>query len=80
MFALRPPPSLLEPRIRALSDRRIFEIASDGYGLMPPLAAWIAADDRWDVVSYVRALQLSADVPASALDAHDRAQLAGVRP
>ena len=41
----------------------------NGFGIMPDYASQIPARDRWDIVAYVRALQLSqdatmADVPA----------------
>src|SRR5712664_1471889 len=46
-----------------------FHVISNGYGAMPDYAAQIAPEDRWAIVAYIRALQLSqkateADVPA----------------
>ena len=43
---------------------------TNGFGAMPDYAAQISTEDRWAVVAYLRALQLSehatvADVPAS---------------
>ena len=55
----RPPPSLHEARIRAMSDERIFQIISEGYGMMPNYADVLRPRHRWAVVDYVRALQLS---------------------
>jgi mono/diheme cytochrome c family protein len=71
---LRRPPSLLSDAVRALSDGRIFEVASRGYGLMPSFAAELTAEERWGVVAYVRALELArgarlADLPAGAREA-----------
>ena len=42
---------------------------TNGFGIMPDYASQIPPPDRWDIVAYVRALQLSqnatpADVPA----------------
>jgi mono/diheme cytochrome c family protein len=37
----------------------VFEVVTRGYGAMPRYGPQIAADDRWRVVAYVRALQLS---------------------
>ena len=42
---------------------------TNGYGAMPDYSAQLAPEDRWAVVAYIRALQLSqnatqADVPA----------------
>jgi mono/diheme cytochrome c family protein len=56
-MALRRPPSLHDRR--GLSDGEIFRIITGGYGLMPSYAAEISIEDRWSVVAYVRALQLS---------------------
>lgn len=46
-----------------------FHVISNGYGAMPDYASQIAPEDRWAIVAYVKALQLSqkateADVPA----------------
>jgi len=46
-----------------------FDVISNGFGAMPSYASRILPDDRWRVIAYIRALQLSesasvADVPA----------------
>jgi len=46
-----------------------FDVITNGYGAMPSYASRIQTDDRWRVIAYIRALQLSesatvADVPA----------------
>src|SRR5437899_6485772 len=48
-----------------------FHVISNGYGAMPDYSAQIVPEDRWAIVAYIRALQLSqkatqADVPAGA--------------
>ena len=48
-----------------------FHVISNGYGAMPDYAAQITPEDRWAIVAYIKALQLSqkatqADVPAGA--------------
>lgn len=58
-MTLRPPPSLHEPRLRAYSPGRIYRVIAQGFGLMPSYAARLAIADRWAVVAYVQALQLS---------------------
>jgi hypothetical protein len=45
-----------------------FHVISNGYGAMPDYASQIAPEDRWAIVAYIKALQLSqkatqADVP-----------------
>lgn len=66
---LRRPPPLLDPRLRAASPRRLESIVAHGYGLMPSYAHALDASDRWAVVAYVRALQVSAAVPIVSLPA-----------
>jgi len=58
-MTLRPPPSLHTARIRDLSDRRLYRVVTEGYGLMPSYESRIGFRDRWAVVHYLRALQLS---------------------
>ena len=55
----RRPPSLHEPRIRALTPGALYRVIADGYGVMPSYATLLAPDDRWAVVAYVRTLELS---------------------
>lgn len=56
---LRRPPSLHEARIAALPVGRVYRVVRDGYGLMPSYADQLDTSDRWAVVAYVKALQLS---------------------
>jgi hypothetical protein len=44
-------------------------VVSEGYGLMPSYAESLSLEDRWAVVAFVRALQLSQDVPLAELPA-----------
>ncbi len=77
---LRPPPSLLEPRLRALSDEQISEVIARGYGLMPPFANALPEDERFATVSYVRALQIAQGVSVVALPAALAADVAREAP
>lgn len=65
----RRPPSYHTERLRKAPLGYFFDVMSNGFGAMPDYAAQIPARDRWDIVAYIRALQLSqnstaADVPA----------------
>jgi mono/diheme cytochrome c family protein len=67
-MTLRRPTSLHEARVRALPAGRVYAVVRDGYGMMPPYASVLSLHDRWAVVAYVRALELSqhavvADLP-----------------
>lgn len=50
-----------------------FDVITNGFGAMPSYASRITADDRWRLIAYIRALQLSesaklTDVPADQRD------------
>ena len=53
------PPTYHSERLRAATDRHFFDVISQGYGVMYPYADRIEPRDRWAIVAYVRALQLS---------------------
>lgn len=66
---LRRPPSLHEQRLQSYPPGRLFRVVSEGYGLMPSYAESLSLEDRWAVVAFVRALQLSQNVPLAELPA-----------
>lgn len=53
------PPTFHQDRIRQMPDGQLFATITHGVRLMPSYGARIPVDDRWAIVSYVRALQLS---------------------
>jgi mono/diheme cytochrome c family protein len=53
------PPDLNSAGMRAAPARRLYEAIGDGYGAMYPFGDRIAPADRWAVVAYLRALQVS---------------------
>jgi mono/diheme cytochrome c family protein len=53
------PPSYHSERLRKAPDRHFFDVMTQGYGVMLPYANRIPAPDRWAIVAYIRALQLS---------------------
>jgi mono/diheme cytochrome c family protein len=56
-MSLRRPPSL--HAYRDVADGYLYQVISGGFGLMPSYAAQLDVHERWAVVAYVRALQLS---------------------
>jgi len=65
----RPPPSYHTERLRKAPLGYFFDVMTNGFGAMPEYASQIPVRDRWCIVAYIRALQLSqdaapADVPA----------------
>jgi hypothetical protein len=58
-------------RLEAAPLGHFFHVISNGYGAMPDYAAQVTPADRWAIVAYIKALQLSqkatqADVPPGA--------------
>jgi len=72
-FSLRRPPSLHD--FRELPDGYLFQIISEGFGFMPSYAGELSVQDRWAVVGYLRALQLSQHAPADQLPPDARRRL-----
>jgi mono/diheme cytochrome c family protein len=63
------PPSFHSETMRADPAGHFFDVITNGFGAMQPYANSIEARDRWAIVAYIRALQLSewasaGDVPA----------------
>ncbi len=54
-----PPPSYHSDRLRKAPAGHFFEVMTNGYGAMYSYAGRIAPEDRWAIVAYIRALQLS---------------------
>jgi mono/diheme cytochrome c family protein len=64
-----PPPSFHIDRLLDAPSGHYFNVISNGYGAMYSYASRVPTDDRWAIVAYIRALQLSQhatfeDVPA----------------
>jgi hypothetical protein len=65
----RAPPSYHTERLRKAPLGYFFDVMTNGFGAMPEYASQIPTQDRWSIVAYIRALQLSqaaamSDVPA----------------
>lgn len=71
----RPPPSYHSDRLRQVPHGYIFDVITNGFGAMPDYAAQIPPEDRWAIVAYVRALQLSQNAALSDVPPEARAQL-----
>lgn len=53
------PPSFHTERLRSIPDRHIFDVISDGYGVMHAYGDRVQPDDRWAIVAFIRVLQTS---------------------
>jgi mono/diheme cytochrome c family protein len=53
------PPSYHIARLREAPDRHFYDVMTDGYGIMYSYANRLSPGERWAIVAYIRALQLS---------------------
>ena len=61
----RAPPSYHTERLRNAPLGYFFDVMTQGFGAMPEYASQIPARDRWAIVAYIRALQLSQHATSS---------------
>lgn len=66
---LAAPPSYHLQRLINASDGHIYDVIANGYGSMYSYGSRVPTKDRWAIVAYIRALQLSQRAPASAVPA-----------
>src|SRR5215472_14311027 len=71
----RRPPSYHIDRLRQVPNGYIFDVITNGFGAMPTYAAQIQPSDRWAIVSYIRALQMSQTASINDVPPESRAQL-----
>jgi mono/diheme cytochrome c family protein len=71
----RQPPSYHIDRLKEARVGHFFDVITNGFGAMPDYAAQIHVRDRWAIVAYIRALQLSQNVPLGDVPAEGRSQL-----
>ena len=69
MRGMKPPPSYHQDRLRQAPNGYFYDNITNGFGQMLGYSAQIPPRDRWAIVAYIRALQLSrnakvADLPA----------------
>jgi len=53
------PANYHQDRLRQAPAGHFFDVMTTGWGAMPSYAQQISAEDRWRIVAYIRALQLS---------------------
>ena len=72
---LRQAASFHQDRLRQEKAGYFFDVITNGFGAMPDYATQIPVRDRWLIVAYVRALQLSQHAAVADLPADQRAAL-----
>jgi cbb3-type cytochrome c oxidase subunit III len=69
MRGMKHPPSFHQDRLRAEPNGYIYDVVTNGFGAMYSYSAQIPPRDRWAIVAYLRALQLSRNAPVNELPA-----------
>jgi mono/diheme cytochrome c family protein len=68
-------PTLHSDRLRTVQVGYFFDVITNGIGRMYGYGARIPAEDRWAVIAYVRALQLSQNADVDTLTPEDVQQI-----
>lgn len=68
-YGMPVPTSFHDPDLRAEAAGYYFTIITDGTRVMPSYASRIPPEDRWAIIAYIRALQLSQNAEAAQLPA-----------
>jgi mono/diheme cytochrome c family protein len=55
----RKPPTYHSDRLRGTPIGHFYDVATNGFGVMPSYASQIPVSDRWAIAAYIRALQLT---------------------
>jgi len=81
MRGMKRPPSYHIDRLRQAPNGYFYDVMTNGFGAMYSYSERITPADRWAIVAYIRALQLSryakvADLPAEVRQELDRAAAA----
>lgn len=61
----RPAGNFHTDRLRAAPLGHFYNVIANGYGAMPEYATMLPVEDRWAIVAYIRALQLSQNATAA---------------
>lgn len=69
------PPSYHTERLRHAPAGHLFDVVTNGFGRMFGFDGEISLADRWAIVAYVQALQLSQHFPHARLSAQQRSEL-----
>ena len=67
---MKHPPTYHQERLRNVPNGYLYDVITNGFGAMNGYSAQLTPHDRWAIIAYVRALQLSrnahvADLPGS---------------
>jgi len=72
----RQPPSYYTDKLKQAPVGHFFDVMTNGFGAMPSYASRVTPEDRWRIIAYIRALQLSEDARLGDLTQEEQAKLA----
>jgi cytochrome c5 len=72
---MKHPPSYHQDRLRNEPVGYLYDVVTNGFGAMYGYSSQIPPRDRWAIIAYMRALQLSRNAPVSELPAALREKL-----
>lgn len=75
MRGMKHPPSYHQDRLRQEPNGYIFDVITNGFGAMYGYSAQIPPRDRWAIIAYLRALQLSRNAHVNDLPAELKGKL-----
>ena len=76
---LRIPANLHTDRLRAVPPGYLYQVITNGYGAMGEYNYQLSVPDRWAIVAYMRALQLSRNARISDVPPNASSELGGQR-
>jgi mono/diheme cytochrome c family protein len=72
---MKHPPSYHQDRLRQAPNGHFYDVISNGFGQMADYSMQIPPSDRWAIIAYIRALQLSRNAKAADLPPDVRQKL-----
>jgi hypothetical protein len=75
MRGMKHPPSYHQDRLRQVPNGYLYDVITSGFGQMLDYSAQIPPRDRWAIIAYIRALQLSRNARVRELPAEMRDKL-----
>src|SRR5262245_8093767 len=71
----RHPPTYHQDRLRKAPTSHFYDVVTNGYGAMPSYTDQLTPEDRWKVIAYIRALQLSQNASYGELPAAEKQKI-----
>jgi mono/diheme cytochrome c family protein len=69
------PPTFHDDRLRQVADGYLFEVMTQGFGVMPSYAVQVPVEDRWAIAAWIRVLQRSQNATLDDVPQGKRAEL-----